>query len=65
MRSKGQISLHFTYHVNSKIFKPNFEFLQIIDRKHIEQNFYSVAGVMAQGLDLGVLGGSKIPVGII
>ena len=29
------------------------------DRKHIEQNFHSVAGVMPQGWDLGVLGGSK------
>ena len=35
-------------------------FLQIKDRKHIEQNFDSVAtGVMPQGCDLGVLGGSK------
>ena len=34
-------------------------FLQIKDRKHIEQNFDSVAGVMPQGWDLGVLGGSK------
>ena len=34
-------------------------FLQIKDRKHIELNFHSVAGVMPQGWDLGVLGGSK------
>ena len=34
-------------------------FLQIKDRKHIEQNFHSVAGVMPHVLDLGVLGGSK------
>ena len=34
-------------------------FLQIKDRTHIEQNFHSVAGVMPQGWDLGVLGGSK------
>ena len=38
-------------------------FLQINDRKHIEQNFHSVAnsvaGVMPQGWVLGVLGGSK------
>ena len=34
-------------------------FLQIKDRKHIEQNFHSVAGVMPQGWDLGVRGGSK------
>ena len=33
-------------------------FLHIKDRKHIEQNFHSVAGVLPQGWDLGVLGGS-------
>ena len=32
-------------------------FLQIKDRKHIEQNFHSVAGVMPQGWDIGVLVG--------
>ena len=30
----------------SKIFIPNFVFSQIKDRKHIEQNFHSVARVM-------------------
>ena len=35
-------------------------FLQIEDRKHIEQNFHSVAGVMPQGWELGMLGGSKV-----
>ena len=34
-------------------------FLQIKDKKNIEQNFHSVAGVMPQGWDWGVLGGSK------
>ena len=34
-------------------------FSQIKDRKHIEQNFYSVAGIMPQGWVLGVLGGQK------
>ena len=34
-------------------------FLQIKYCKQIEQNFDSVAGVMTQGWDLGVLGGSK------
>ena len=34
-------------------------FLQIKDRNHIEQNFHSVAWVMPQGWDSGVLGGSK------
>ena len=29
------------------------------DRKHTEQNFHSVAGVMPQGWDLAVLGGLK------
>ena len=29
------------------------------DRKHIEQNFHSVAGFMPQGWDLGVLGWLK------
>ena len=35
-------------------------FSQIKDKKHIEQNFRSVAGVMPQGWDLGVLGGQKL-----
>ena len=34
-------------------------FLQIKDRKRIEHSFDSVAWVITQGLDLGVLGGSK------
>ena len=34
-------------------------FLQIKGRQHIEQNLHSVAGVMPQGWDLGVLGWSK------
>ena len=56
MRSKAQISLNFDYHVN---YETLCAFLQIKDRKHIEHNFHSVAGVMPQGWDLGVLGGSK------
>ena len=45
---------------NSKIFIPNVVcVITIKDRKHIEQNFHSVAGFMPQGLDLGVLGWSK------
>ena len=60
VRSKGQMSLNFDYHINSKIlYQTLCAFLQIKDRKHIEQNFHSVAGVMPQGWDLGVLGGSK------
>ena len=34
-------------------------FSQIKDKKHIEQNFDSVARVMLQGWDLGVLDGVK------
>ena len=41
------------------LYKTLFAFLQLKDRKHIEQNFHSAAGVMPQGWDLGVLGGSK------
>ena len=33
-------------------------------RKYIEQNFYSVAGFMPQGWDLGVLGVKNFSVGI-
>ena len=59
VRSKGQISLNFDYHVNSKIFIPIFVcVLTIKDRKHTKQNFDSVAGVMLRG-DLGMLGGLK------
>ena len=39
-------------------------FSQIKDRKHIEQNFHSVDGVMPQGWDLGVLGVKNLSVGI-
>ena len=39
-------------------------FSQIKDRKHIEQNFHSFAGVMPQGWDLGVLGVKNFRVGI-
>ena len=58
VRSKGLISLNFGYHVNSKIFIPNFVcVLTIKDRKPIEQNIYSVVEVMPQGRDFGVLVG--------
>ena len=43
----------------SKIFIPNCVRVLTNKRKYIEQNFYSVAGVMPQGWDLGVLGGQK------
>ena len=58
MRSKGQISLNFGYYVNFNfLYQTLCVFSQIKDRKHIEQNFHSVAGIMPQGWDLGVLGG--------
>ena len=56
MRSKGQISLNFGYHVNSKISYQTQTLcasLQIKDRKHIEQNFHSVAGGHVPGVVLG------------
>ena len=34
-------------------------FSQVTDRKHIEQNFYYIAGFMPQGWHLGVLGGGS------
>ena len=51
MRSKAQISLNSDYHVNSKdfLYQTLCVFSQIKDRKHIEYNFYFVAGVMPQG----------------
>ena len=39
-------------------------FSQTKDKKHIEQNFHSVAGVMPKGWDLGVLGVKNISMGI-
>ena len=37
---------------------------QIKDRKQIEKNFHSVAGIMPHGWDLGVLGVKNFSVGI-
>ena len=48
----------------SKIFIPNFVRVLTNKRKYIEQNFYSVAGVMPQGWVLGVLGVKNLSVGI-
>ena len=55
MRSKAQISLYFGYHDNLKDFLYQIlcVFSHIKDIKHIVQDFYSVAGVMPQGWDLG------------
>ena len=42
------------------LFQTLCAFLQIEDRKHIEQNFYYVAGFMPQGWDLGCWVGQKL-----
>ena len=61
MRSKGQISFNFGYHVNFNcLYQTLRVFSQIKDRKHIEDNFHSVAGIMPQGWNLGVLEGQKL-----
>ena len=61
MRLKGQISLNFCYHFNFNcLYQTLHVFSQIKDRKHIEQKFHSVAGIMPQGWDLEVLGGQKL-----
>ena len=45
----------------SKIFYLTLHvFSQMIDTKHIRQDFYSVAWVMPQGWDFGALGVKKI-----
>ena len=61
VRYKGQISLNFVYTCQILRFEKQTlcMFYQIKVRKHIEHSFHSVAGVMPQGWDLGVLGGSK------
>ena len=45
------------------LFQTLCAFLQIKDRKHIEQNFHSVAGFMPQGWDLGCWVGQKLKLG--
>ena len=46
--------LNFGYHVNFNfLYQTLCVFSQIKDRKHIEQNFHSVARIMPQGWDLG------------
>ena len=65
VRSKGQISLNFDYQVNSKfLFQTVCVFLQIKDRKHIEQNFHPVAGLMPQSWDLRCWVGQNLSMGI-
>ena len=54
VRTKGKISLNLSYHVNFKdFFIPNFMRVLTNKRKYFEQNFYSVAGVMPKGWDVG------------
>ena len=61
VRSKGQIKLNFGYHVNFNFLYQTLRvFSQIKDRKH----FHSVAGIMPEGWDLGVLGVKNFSVGI-
>ena len=60
MRSKGQISLNFGYHVNFKDFHTKLACVSTNKRNYIELNFHSVPGVMPQGWDLGVLGVQKL-----
>ena len=53
-RSKGQISL--TCQFQRFLYQTLCVFSQIKDRKHIEQNFYSVAKVMPRGGTAGCWG---------
>ena len=60
--SKGQISFNFNYRVNFKDFYAKLCVCSHKRKIHIRQDFYSVAWVMPQGCDFGVLGvprGSK------
>ena len=45
------------------LFQTLCAFLQIKDRKHIEQNFHFVAGFMPQEWDLGCWVGQKLKLG--
>ena len=54
------MSLNFGYHVNFIfLYQTLLVLSQIKDRKHIEQNFHSVAGFMRHRWDFGGAGGSK------
>ena len=57
-RSKGQISL--TCQFQRYLYQTLCVFSQIKDRKHIEQNFYSVAKVMPRGGTAGCWGSQKL-----
>ena len=63
------IHCNYGFHVNFKHFfyQTLCVFSQMKDRKHIEHTFHSVAGVMPQGWNFGVLrggGGQNFSVGI-
>ena len=57
-RSKGQISL--TCQFQRFLYQTLCVFTQIKDRKHIEQNFHSVAKVMPRGGTAGCWGSQKL-----
>ena len=61
-RSKGQISL--TYQFQRFLYQTLCVFSQIKDRKHIEQNFHSVAKVMPRGGTASRWGVKNLSVGI-
>ena len=57
---RGQISLNFDYHVNSKIFIPNFVCVFTNKRKKtLNRIFIPLLGSYPRDGTLGVLGGSK------
>ena len=66
MRSKGQISLNFGYHINFNFqYQTLCVFSQIKDRKHIEQNFLFCCQAHAPGVGLaGAEGVKNFSVGI-
>ena len=65
VRSKGQIYLISVAMSISMIFIPNFVcVLTKRDKKHIEQNFHSIAGGHAKWMELGVAGGQNFSVAI-
>ena len=55
--SKCRISFNFNYKVNFKdfLYETLCVFSQMKDTKHIRRDFHSVAWVMPQGWDFGVL----------
>ena len=64
VRSKGQISVNFGYHVNFKVllYQTLCVFPRMKDTKHIRRDFYSVTWVIPQGCEFerwGVPSGSK------